>query len=556
MLIWRLRGFRRPYTTSNLRQALQEEIKEIEAWWKSPRFKDIKRTYTAEDVAKHRGTIPITDCKFPSSSQSLKLFNELEDRFQKRLPLHTMGVIDPVQMSQLARCKDIGATYISGWACSSTMVGSTNEVSPDFGDYPYDTVPRQVERIFKAQQLHDRKAKLDSLNDENEDKFVDYLKPIIADADMGHGGPTTVMKLAKLFVEKGAAAIHLEDQLVGGKRCGHLGGAVLVPTSTHLTRLLATRFQWDVMGAENLIIARTDSCNSKLLSSSSDPRDHKYIKGIISPNTVPWNETVTELETQDVSQEQIGNAEREWYANNDLYTINEAIRIQLSSEEFAKYMNLTQKVMNELNRNYLSNRERLKIAQQVSPTKQIVFDCESPRTKEGYYMFNGCMDAAIERTKMFAPFSDMLWLETKTPNLEQARSFAQEIHKEWPNSKLVYNLSPSFNWSEHGFTDETLQSFIWDLAEEGFVLQLISLAGLHVDGVSFWELAQKFETQGMKAYVDLVQQKEKDLHCDLLTHQKWSGAEYVDSMLQVIQNGSSSQTLSTSGDSYTESQFH
>ena len=124
-------------------------------------------------------------------------------------------------------------------------------MSPDFGDYPYDTVPRQVERIFKAQQFHDCKSKLVALANENEE-FIDYLKPIIADADMGHGGPSTVMKLAKLFAEKGAAAIHLEDQLVGGKKCGHLGGTVLVPIGTHLTRLLATRFQWDIMETENL----------------------------------------------------------------------------------------------------------------------------------------------------------------------------------------------------------------------------------------------------------------------------------------------------------------
>ncbi|CAL9728763.1 mitochondrial 2-methylisocitrate lyase Icl2p [Monosporozyma unispora] len=544
------------YTTNSLKKTLQKDTREIETWWSSPRFKDIKRTYSAEDVAKHRGTLPVTQCKFPSSIQAQKLFSEVEDRFQKKVPLHTLGVIDPVQMSQLARCNDIGATYISGWACSSTMVGSTNEVSPDFGDYPYDTVPRQVERIFKAQQLHDRKAKLAALDGKNDGEYVDYLKPIIADADMGHGGPSTVMKLAKLFVEKGAAAIHLEDQLVGGKRCGHLGGAVLVPTSTHLTRLLATRFQWDVMGAENLIIARTDSCNSKLLSSSSDPRDHKYIKGIITPYTVPWSEEVTALETQKAPQRQIGDAEQEWYTKNTLYTVDEAVKLQMNSADFAKYVNLTQKVMKDLKRNYLSIRERLQISQQVNPTNNVIFDYESPRTKEGYYMFNGCMDAAIERTKLFAPFADMLWLETKTPNLDQAKSFAQEIHKDWPNSKLVYNLSPSFNWSEHGFTNETLQSFIWDLAKEGFILQLVSLAGLHVDGISFWELAKMFETQGMKAYIDLVQQKEKDLKCDLLTHQKWSGAEFIDSMLQVIQNGSSSQTLSTSGDSYTENQFH
>lgn len=554
MLSLKFKNIRRCYMNQNLRDILKREVEEIEDWWNSPRFKDIKRLYTAEDIAKHRGSQSLNKVKYASSIQARKLFEDLENRFEKRLPLHTLGIIDPVQMSQLAKCKNIGAAYISGWACSSTFVGSTNEVSPDFGDYPYDTVPRQVERIFKAQQLHDRKSRLAALTKGNE-KFVDYLKPIIADGDMGHGGPSTVMKLAKLFAEKGAAAIHLEDQLVGGKRCGHLGGTVLVPTSTHLTRLLATRFQWDVMGTENIIIARTDSCNSKLLSSNSDPRDHKYIKGIITPDTNAWSETVIDLEMKEVPQNQISDAENEWYGTNELCTIDEAIKLQTTSGEYNKYVDLTNKVMKQKDRHYLSIRERLQLAKQCAPTKDIYFDYEAPRTKEGYFMFNGCMEAAIERSKTFAPFADMLWQETKTPDLTQAKSFANEIHKELKNSKFVYNLSPSFNWSKHGFIDETLKSFIWDLANEGFVLQLVSLAGLHIDGVSFWEVARRFETEGMKAYVELVQQKERNLNCDILTHQKWSGAEFVDSTLQIIQNGSSSQTLSMSGDNYTESQF-
>lgn len=554
MLRLKLGGVKRCYATQQI-QRLDEGIKEIKRWWESPRFKYVKRTYSPEDVAKHRGTLPISSCKYPSSLQAQRLFNEIEERFQKKMPLQTLGVIDPVQMSQLAKCKDIGAMYVSGWACSSTIVGSTNEVSPDFGDYPYDTVPRQVERIFKAQQLHDRKAYLESIQNPSTN-FTDYLKPIIADADMGHGGPSTVMKLAKLFAEKGAAAIHLEDQLVGGKRCGHLGGAVVVPTSTHLTRLVSTRFQWDVMGVENLVIARTDSCNSKLLSSNSDPRDHKFIKGVISQKCIPWSEMVVDLEFRGVPSTEIGELEQQWYSKNKLYTVDEAFQLQLNSSEYTDYLKLTERSMVENGRNYLSLRESLNLAKKVSPKRDIQFNIDAPRTREGYYMFNGCLEAAIERTKTFAPFSDLLWLETKTPDLEQAKQFAKEIHLETPHSKLVYNLSPSFNWTEHGFTDETLKSFIWDLAQHGFILQLVSLAGLHVDGVSFWELAKRFETDGMKAYVDLVQQREKTLQCDLLTHQRWSGAEFVDSMLQVVQNGSSSQTLSTTGESYTETQFH
>ncbi|CAI4054715.1 hypothetical protein SUVZ_16G2850 [Saccharomyces uvarum] len=533
---------------------LSSESAKVEKWWASRRFKDVSRPYSATDVVKHRGSLPASTSVYPSSHQARKLFNLLEENFKRGTPLHTLGVIDPVQMSQLARCENIKVAYISGWACSSTLVGSTNEVSPDFGDYPYDTVPNQVERIFKAQELHDRKAFLEASIKGSAP--VDYLKPIVADADMGHGGPTTVMKVAKLFAEKGAAAIHLEDQMVGGKRCGHLSGAVLVPTATHLMRLISTRFQWDIMGTENLVIARTDSCNGKLLSSSSDPRDHEFIKGVIKENVVPWSEKLIEMEEKKVSNSTISAMEQEWYHENELFTFEEALAKNLTSGEFKTYKAKKEDLMtNKLNRTYLSLREMKLLAQEVAPSKKVIFDWDAPKTKEGYYMFKGCIEAAIRRSLVFAPYSDMIWLETKTPDLEQARSFSSEIHKLYPATKLVYNLSPSFNWSAHGFDDKALKSFIWDLAKEGFTLQLVSLAGLHSDGVSFWELANSFQNDGMKAYVEQVQRREKESNCDVLTHQLWSGAEYVDSLMKVVQNGASSQTLSTSGESFTETQF-
>lgn len=543
-----------PSSVVNLKTFVSEEVRKIEDWWAQPRYKDVKRPYSALDVLRHRGSLPVETTRYASSFQAQKLFRSLQDKFEKKLPLHTLGVIDPVQMSQLARSKEIEVTYVSGWACSSTLVGSTNEVSPDFGDYPYDTVPNQVERIFKAQQMHDKKLFLEKVEGLTNDSTTDYLKPIIADADMGHGGSTTVMKLAKLFAEKGAAAIHLEDQMVGGKRCGHLGGAVIVPSSAHLSRLVATRFQWDVMGTENLIIARTDSCNGKLLSSSSDPRDHKFIKGTIERGITPWCDRLAELESlPTVTNEQIAAEEAEWYDKHQVFTFDEALKKQVSQTEYDKYLKLKKKHLRE--KPFLSLREMKALASQASPTKKIEFDWDAPRTKEGYYLFNGGMEAAIERSLYFAPYADMIWLETKTPDLQQAISFSSKIHKAYPHTKLVYNLSPSFNWSAHGYKEENLKSFIWDLAKHGFVLQLVSLAGLHSDGLSFWQLARRFGEDGMKAYVDQVQRPEKLENSDVLTHQKWSGAEYVDSVMKVLQNGSSSQTLSTSGDAFTESQF-
>lgn len=540
--------------SKNLKSFLADEVQKVEEWWEKPRFKNVQRPYTALDVVKHRGCVPADVTRYPSSFQSQKLFQLLEEKFEKKLPLHTLGVIDPVQMSQLARCKEIEVTYISGWACSSTLVGSTNEVSPDFGDYPYNTVPNQVERIFKSQQMHDKKLFLEKVNGATKDTTTNYLKPIIADADMGHGGSTTVMKLAKLFAEKGAAAIHLEDQLVGGKKCGHLGGVVIVPTSTHLSRLIATRFQWDMMGTENLLIARTDSCNGKLLSSSSDPRDHEFIKGVIKPNLKPWSDRLIELENQSgVTSSQIASEESEWFNTHEVCTFDEAVQKQVSEADYAKYRELRESALAE--KPFLSLTDMKNLVQQAAPTKVVHFDWDVPRTKEGYYLYNGCLAAAVKRSLAFAPYADMIWLETKTPDLKQAKSFAAKIHEVYPHVKLVYNLSPSFNWSSHGYDAEGLRNFIWDLAKHGFVLQLVSLAGLHVDGLAFWQLAKAFGQRGMQAYVELVQRPEKTENSDVLTHQKWSGAEYVDSVVKVLQNGSSSQTLSTSGDAFTETQF-
>ena len=411
-------------------------------WETAERWHGIERPYDAEDVLRLRG-------RFPVEHTLARLGAErLWSLLQREEPTRALGCLTGGQAVQSVRA-GLDAIYLSGWqvAADANLAGATY---PDQSLYPANSVPAVVRRLNNALLRADQIDLAEGRNGTH------WLAPIVADAEAGFGGALNAFELMRAMVEAGAAGVHFEDQLASEKKCGHLGGKVLVPTSQFVRTLVAARLAADVAGVPTVLVARTDALSAKLLTTDVDERDREFLTG--------------------------------------------------------------------------------------------------ERTPEGYFRVGDGLDAAIGRGLAYAPYADLVWFETSTPDLGEAREFAAALHERFPGKLLAYNCSPSFNWRKH-LGDDEIAGFQRELGALGYRFQFITLAGFHALNLSMFELARGYAREDMSAYVRL-QEREFELEADGYTatrHQREVGAGYFDAVLETITGGQSS-TLALRG-STEEAQF-
>lgn len=408
------------------------------------RWQYIERPYIKEEVLSLRGTKRIEYTL--ARDGALKLWGLLNEKEAVR----SLGALTGNQAVQQVKA-GLKAIYLSGWqvAADANLAG---DMYPDQSLYPVNSVPAVVRKINKAFQRADQLECVEG----GLGYVTDYYAPIVADAEAGFGGPLNAYELMKSMIEAGAAGVHFEDQLASEKKCGHMGGKVLVPTKQFIKTLVAARLAADVCDVPTVLIARTDANSAKLLTSDVDERDHPFMTG--------------------------------------------------------------------------------------------------ERTPEGFYKITGGIDMGIARGLAYAPYADLLWLETSTPCLEEAKKFADAIHEKYPNKLLAYNCSPSFNWEKH-LDKETIAKFQKELEKMGYKFQFVTLAGFHALNYSMFTLAKEYGERGMAAYSELQQKEfdEVDNGFTAVKHQREVGTGFFDKVSQIVSDGDSS-TLALKG-STEEEQF-
>tara|TARA_B100001027_G_scaffold85532_1_gene58621 strand:+ start:299 stop:1603 length:1305 start_codon:yes stop_codon:yes gene_type:complete len=423
----------------------KEQIKQLENEWNSSdRWANVKRGYKAEDVVRLRGSF-VPECSIAKRGAE-KLWS-LVNGSAKKGYVNCLGALTGGQAMQQVKA-GIEAIYLSGWQVAADA-NTSETMYPDQSLYAYDSVPTVVRRINNNFKRADEIQWSKNINP-GDKEYIDYFAPIVADAEAGFGGVLNAFELMKNMIINGAAGVHFEDQLAAVKKCGHMGGKVLVPTQEAVQKLIAARLASDVMGVPTLLLARTDAEAANLITSDYDENDKPFLSG--------------------------------------------------------------------------------------------------ERTAEGFYRTNNGIDQAISRGLAYAPYADLIWCETGTPDLEFAKKFAEGVRSQYPDQLLAYNCSPSFNWKKN-LDDVTIAKFQKELSAMGYKYQFITLAGIHNMWYNMFDLAHSYAAgDGMKHYVEKVQEPEfaaANKGYSFVSHQQEVGAGYFDDVTTVIQGGESSVTALT-----------
>ena len=423
----------------------KDQIKKLQKEWDSnSRWKNVRRDYSAEDVVRLRGSF------IPEYSLATKGANKLWDLVNgkaKKGYVNSLGALTAGQALQQVKA-GIEAIYLSGWQVAADA-NTSETMYPDQSLYAYDSVPTVVRRINNSFKRADEIQWAKGVNEGDKD-FIDFFAPIVADAEAGFGGVLNAFELMKNMIVNGASGVHFEDQLAAVKKCGHMGGKVLVPTQEAVQKLVAARLASDVMNVPTVLLARTDAEAANLITSDYDENDKPFLTG--------------------------------------------------------------------------------------------------ERTSEGFYRVKNGIDQAISRGLAYAPYADLIWCETGTPDLEFAKTFAEGVRSKYPDQLLAYNCSPSFNWKKN-LDDATIAKFQRELSAMGYKYQFITLAGIHSMWYNMFDLAHDYSgDEGMKHYVEKIQEPEfkaNEKGYTFVSHQQEVGAGYFDDVTTVIQGGQSSVTALT-----------
>ncbi len=562
-------------------RSFEQEINETQEWFDSPRFARIVRLYTSRQVVEQRGTIGHDYTVAREAAAAF--YDRLRQLFAERKSITTFGPYSPGQAVAMKRM-GIEGIYLGGWA-TSAKGGTSEDPGPDLASYPLSQVPDEAATLVRALLTADRNQQyLRSRMTEAQRAATpahDFRPFIIADADTGHGGDPHVRNLIRRFVEAGIPGYHIEDQRPGTKKCGHQGGKVLVAQDEQNKRLNAARFQLDVMGVPGIIVARTDAEAANLIDGCGDERDQPFLVGTSNPEVPAYKpcflaliQHFHELGVADLNGHLLYaipagelTVAREWLERQGILALaSEAVAVYLEGKETLDAMfdsvaarfldawedeaglNTFGEAVAEVIEFRASEGEPVEIsvdewrrfaaraslyaarekARELGV--EVDWDCEAAKTPEGYYQVRGGIPYAIAKSLAAAPFADLLWMETKTANLDDAREFAEAIHTEFPDKMLAYNLSPSFSWDTTGMSDEEMRRFPEELGKLGFVFNFITYGGHQIDGLAAEEFATALKQDGMLALARL-QRKLRMVESPYRTPQTLVGGPRADAAL-------------------------